>query len=188
MGDRGGDNLGGTISNNDTDSSDEEEVDDLSLLYIDEQTNIAATNLGVEKKYKDYIRKKSITTVHFPILRAMATGLSNSDRRDRKFEVFVSKGWLTKKQVNVTKNLLKDELIRRHALAKKCEEEAVPKRPKITGSTKDLVQRMGGGAATDERTYPLVHGSEQHCVLSTIRMGLKAVKAANPPQDEANPW
>ena len=160
------------------DSDEEEEIDDLSLSYLDEQSNIEATNLGVEKKYRDYIRKNDIATTHFPILRAMATGLSDSDRLDRKFEACVSKGWLSKKQVNVTKDLLKDELSRRFELAKQCEEDGLPKRTKLTGSAQQLVQRMGGGAATHERTFPLVHLSEQHWVRSTIRKGLKDLKAA----------
>ena len=48
MGDMMGDDLGGT-NNNDTDSSDEEEVDDLSISFMDEQSNIEATNKRCSK-------------------------------------------------------------------------------------------------------------------------------------------
>ena len=121
----------------------EEEIDDLSISYLDEQSNIEATGLGAEQKYRDYLSKNDTTTTHFPILRAMATGLSDSDRLDCKFEACVSKGWLSKKQVNITKDLLKDELSRRFELAKQCEEDGLPKRIKLTGSAQQLVQRMG---------------------------------------------
>lgn len=52
VGDMEGDNI--ASPNNDIiDSSDEEEIDDLSISFLDEQSNIEATNLGVEKKYRD---------------------------------------------------------------------------------------------------------------------------------------
>ena len=51
----------------------EEEIDDLSISYLDEQSNIEATGLGAEQKYRDYLSKNDTTTTHFPILRAMSS-------------------------------------------------------------------------------------------------------------------
>ena len=42
-----------------------------------------------------------------PVLQAMATGLSDSDRKDNQFKDMVKKGWVAKSQLNVTKDLPK---------------------------------------------------------------------------------
>ena len=75
--------------------------------YINENSFINASGLGIETYYLGYIWDNTIFPPYFPVLQAMATGLSDSYQKAKQFEDMVKRGWIAKLQLNVTKDLLK---------------------------------------------------------------------------------
>ena len=60
--------------------------------YMNNCTFIEKTGLGVEICYLDYLIDNTIPPSYFSLLRAMAMGLPDTDRKDDQFKNIIKKG------------------------------------------------------------------------------------------------
>ena len=131
----------------------EESKDDLSFSseYMNEQDFVQETGFGASAAYSNYLEEKNLTSVSFFMLRTMTTGLSHRVCLEYRIAEFLKKTWLSKSDINITKDLLKLELQRRYNLAKACEEVDLPTKVKTSGTVDILLKRLGGEGDTTDR-------------------------------------
>ena len=111
------------------------------------------------------------------LLRSMLTGaIPQDDPQIVLMEEFVSKGWISKSEVKVTRDMLKCELTRRFEIAVELEDDSSRKKPPLSGSLAQLEERLANvSTSASKTTYPLKYESEKRWIKWKIKKILSSV-------------